>query len=381
MALEIAFELPYTEWGWKIGVYIAMIGIASGAYLTGYAADVLSRRRDAHEHGQVAKYGYLVGLVGLAIGPPVLLSHLATPFRAMLIPLTMSNLGSWMAIGSYLLIGFGLGAFLMFVWTAFGVDRPHRPTVEDVGEEVASDGGRDVVSDGGGDVTAEEGPAKTATGGEAGGVRGVADRVGLLDRLDALADYSRPSERVRLALGAVFAVFAAGVLLYSAMAYGSGATERVALWDKTFLIPVQVFGGLGAGLAASVGLAAAADRRVGRTIQNYALAAAGLLAATLVAVVATVTLLPEQVPAAAPAVENMLTTHAALFVGVAVVGGLVVPILLSVGAVLGQRRDALSPTAAATSYAAAGLLVIVGKVALALTYLLAAEFTPLPLPI
>jgi hypothetical protein len=124
-----------------------------------------------------------------------------------------------------------------------------------------------------------------------------------------------------------------------------------------------------------------ADRPVGRTVQSYALVAAGLLTATLVAVVATVTLLPSQVPAAAPAVQNMLSTHAALFVGVAVVGGLVVPILLSIGAVFGQRRDALSPTAAATSYVAAGLLVVVGKVALALTYLMAAEFTPLPLPI
>ncbi|WP_394739996.1 dehydrogenase [Natronococcus roseus] len=378
MATEIAFELPYTEWNWRIGVYIAMIGIAGGAYLTGYVADLLSARSNASEHGRIAKYGYLVGLLGLAIGPPVLLSHLATPFRAMLIPLTMTNLGSWMAIGSYMLLGFGLGSFLMFVWVAFGASRPHSPTVAE-GKEgtLAADGGRDVASDGG----AEDGPARAATGGTTGGIRGVLNRIGLLDRLDALADYTRPSEPIRLVFGGVFAIFAAGVLVYSAMAYGSGATERVALWDKTFLVPVQILGGLGAGLAVSVGLTAVADRSVGRTIQNYALGAAGLLAATLVAVLATVFLLPEQAPAAEPAVQNLLTTHATLFVGVAVIAGLVVPILLSVGTVVGQRRDAISRTAATASYALVGLLVVAGKVALALAYLLAAEFTPIPLPI
>ena len=366
--------------GWKVGFYVALIGIASGAYLTGYVADLLSWRRGAPEHGRIAQYGYLIGLVGIAIGPPVLLSHLATPFRAMLLPFTMTNLGSWMAIGSYMLMGFGLGTFLMFAWVAFGRERPHRASATRGGEEVAADGGEDIASDGGRDAT--DSPARAATGGATtGGVRGVANRVGLLDRLDGLADYTRPSEPIRLAIGAVFAFFAMGVLVYSAMAYGSGSTERVALWDKTFLIPVQILGGLGAGLTASIGLAAVADRSVGRTVQNYSLAASGLLVATLVAILATIFVLPGQDPAAAPGIENMLSTYALLFVGVAVVGGLVLPILLSIGAVLGQRRDALSSTGAMASLATAGLLVIVGKVALALTYLMAAEFTPMPLPV
>ncbi|AGB39051.1 hypothetical protein [Natronococcus occultus] len=375
MATEVVFELPYTQWDWRIGTYIALIGIASGAFLMGYFADVLSWRRGVREHGKIAQYGYLAGLIGLAIGPPVLLSHLATPLRALMLPVIMTNLDSWMAIGPYLLVVFGLGAVLMFLWVTFGEKRPHRPTAES-GESVAADGGRDVASDGG-----DPGTAEAATGGTAGGVRNVVRRVGLLDRLDALADYTRPSEPIRLVLGGVFAIFAAGVLVYSAMAYGSGMTERVALWDKTFLLPVQIFSGLGAGLAVTVGLTAIADRSVSRTVQNYALGAAGLLTATLVAVLATVLLLPEQVPAAEPAVGNLLTTHATLFVGVAVIGGLVVPILLSVGAVVGQRRAGLSPTAATASYAVAGLLVIVGKVALAIAYLLAAEFAPIPLPV
>jgi protein NrfD len=380
MPTEIAYDLPYSQWNWRIGLYIAMIGIAGGAYLTGYAADVLSARRGEREHGRIAKYGYLTGLLGLAIGPPVLLSHLATPFRAMMIPLTMTNLDSWMAIGSYMIMGFGLGAFLMFAWTAFGTDRPHGPDVTGrEGSTAAADGGRDMAADGG---NGSPGPASAATGGRTGGgVRSIANRTGFLDRLDALADYTRPSEPIRLGLGAVFAVFAAGVLVYSAMAFGSGSTERVALWDKTFLIPVQLLGGLGAGLAVSVGLTAIADRSVTRTVQNYSLAAAGLLAATLAAVLATVVLLPGQVPAAEPAVQNMLSTHATLFVGVAVLGGLAAPVLLLVGPVVGQRRSGLSPNAARGAYALAGLLAIVGKIALALTYLMAAEFTPLLLPL
>ena len=374
MAVEVTFELPYTQWDWKVAVYVAMLGIASGAYLSGFVADLLSRQRESSEYGQIAKYGYLTGLVGIAIGPPILLSHLATPLRAMVIPLTMTNFGSWMTLGAYMLGGLALGTLLMFAWTAFGRDRPHAPTAEDLEGGVAADGGSDVASDGG--------PAEAATGDQTtGGVRSVAARVGLLDRLDALADYTRPSEPVRLAIGALFGLFAAGVLLYSAMAYGSGPTERVPLWDKTFLIPVQIASGLGAGLVVAVGLTAIADRSVGRELQNGALAAGGLLVVALATVLATVFALPGQVPAAEPAVENMVSTYAWLFIGVAVIGGLVVPVVLTIGAAVGQRRGTLSPSAATASYAFAAALVIVGKIALALSYLLAAEFTPLPLPI
>ncbi|WIV66676.1 NrfD/PsrC family molybdoenzyme membrane anchor subunit [Natrialbaceae archaeon AArc-T1-2] len=375
MAVEIGFELPYTQWDWKVGFYIAMIGIASGAYLMGYVADVRSRRGE-RDHGRVAKWGYLTGLVGIGVGGPVLLSHLATPFRAMLVPLIMTNFGSWMAIGPYLLGPLALGALLMFVWVAFGRDRPHGPSVTTESEGVAADGGRDVSSDGGTDSD----PARAATGGQAGGIRRIFNRAGILDHLDALADRTRPTETVRLGVGALFGIFAAGVLIYSAMAYGTGMTDRVPLWDKTFLIPVQVLSGLGAGLAVAVGLATLEDRAVGRTMQEYALTASGLLVATLVAVLATVALLPGQVPAAEPAVDNMLSTYATLFVGGAVLVGLVVPILLLAGGALGQRRGALGQRGAATAFVAAGVLVIVGKITLALTYLLAAEFTPLPLP-
>ncbi|MDG5758601.1 dehydrogenase [Natronococcus sp. A-GB1] len=368
MATEVTFDLPYSQWNWQIGVYIAMIGIASGAYLMGYVADLLASRRDAHGHGQVAKYGYLVGLLGLVIGPPILLSHLATPFRAMLIPLTMTNFDSWMTIGAYLLGGLGLGAFLMFVWVAFGRNRPHAPERADSGA-VAADGGT------------ERDAARAATTDRTDGLRGVADRVGLLDLVDSLADTTRPSETVRLALGGVFSIAAAGVLIYSAMAYGSGMTERVALWDKTFLLPVQIFSGLGVGLAGAVGLAAVAGRNPGRAVRQYSLVIAGLLAATLAMVVATIVLLPGQSPAAEPGINNLLTTYAVPFVGLAVIGGLVVPILLSVGAVVGQRRDALSPTAATATYATVALLAVVGKISLALSYLLAAEFEPLILPL
>lgn len=369
MTLEIIFSEPYTQWDWKIGQYVALIGIAAGAYLTGYVADVLSRRYDSLGHSTVAKYGYLTGLLVMAVSPLIMLSHLATPFRAMALPLTMSNLGSWMAIGSYLLGGFALGAFLMFAWAAFGTGRPGAPSEANV----AADGG--TVTDGGTADTA------TGTGGSAEGFRGVADRVGLLDTLDSIADTTRPSEPVRLGLGALFAVFAAGVLLYSAEALGSGTTGRVALWDKTFLIPVQVLGGLGGGLAATVGLVTIVERSVGRTVQNYSLAAAGLLVVYLLGLVGTVLMLPGYNPDAAAGVQNLVGANAGLFVGVGVVAGIVVPVALIVGTVFGRRSGSLSPNAAAVSYALAAALVVAGKIAVGLSYILAAEFTPLPLPV
>ncbi|APX97025.1 dehydrogenase [Natronorubrum daqingense] len=373
MPTEVTYGLPYDQWNWRIGVYIAMIGLAGGAYLTGYVADLLAEKRDSRQYGQVATFGYLVGLGGLAIGPPILLSHLAAPFRAMMIPLTMTNLGSWMSIGAYMLMGFGLGTTLMFLWLAFGTNRPHVQTL-DSSNEVAADGGEDVAADGG--------PAKAATSDEtAGGFRGAANKVGLMNLLDSIADYTRPSRRNRLVVGALFGIFAAGVLVYSAMAYGSGSTERVALWDPTFLLPVQILTGLGAGLTIAVGLAALAERDVGRPIQNCSLGAAGLLAGGLVAVLATLFLLPEQIPEAQPAVDNLTSAYALEFVGIALVGGLLLPIVLSIAGTLGVRRDALSDSGAVGAYVAAAALVVAGKLALALSYLMAAEFTPMPLPV
>ncbi len=370
MVSEIIFHEPYTQWNWQIGQYVALIGIAGGAYLMGYIADVLSFRTGTREHSQLAKYGYLTGLLIMTVSPLVMLSHLATPFRAMALPLTMSNLGSWMAIGSYLLGGFAFGAFLMFAWTAFGKSRPGAPTKSNL----AADGGK--VTDGG---TAD---AATGTGGEVGGgFRGVADKVGVLGILDAFADRTRPSGPVRLGIGALFGITAAGVLLYSAMALGSGPTGRVALWDKTFLIPMQITSGLGAGLAVTVGLAALVERATGRTVQNYALVASGLLVVYLLTLLATIVLLPGHNPEAAPAVGNLTGDYAVMFVGFGIVGGIVLPVLLSVGAVFGNRNGSLSSNATVAALAAAGGLVIVGKLAVALTYLLAANFTPLPLPV
>lgn len=372
MAVEIAYELPYDDWGWKIGLYIALIGISGGAYLWGYVADFRSRNADSLEHGRVAKYGYLTGLLGLAIGPPVMLTHLATPVRAMILPMTMTNFGSWMTIGSYLIGSFVVGTFLMFAWTAFGAERPHRPAIADRSAEAATDGGRDVAAEGG--------TARAATGGTVDGVRGVVRRIGILGLLDDLADRTRPSESVRLAIGGVFAIVAAGVVLYSAMALGSGSMHRVPLWDKTYLVPVQLFSALGAGLFVAVGLAALESRRVGKPLQSYSLIAAGLLAVSLVAIVATVTLLPGESETAAASVDSMMTTYAWQFIGVALIGGIVLPIVLSVVAAFGRRTDSLSANAIVASYVAAAALVIVGKIALALTYLMAAEYTTLPLP-
>ena len=366
MPLEIIFQDPITQWNWKIGVYVALIGLAGGAYLTGYVSDLLADRSGSKTHGAVAKFGYLLGFLGAAIGGPVLLSHLATPFRAMMIPLTMTNLGSWMAIGSYLIMLFVVGTVLMFLWLAFGQERPYGAA------SAMPDGGREVASDGG-----DPGTAKAST---SGGFRGVAASVGLLGPVDSLADYTRPTKKVRFGIGGIFALIAAGVLLYSAMAFGEGSTGRVPLWDKTFLIPVQILSGLGVGLAASVGLTAAVDRSFGADLRKQATAAAGLLAGTLLALVATVLFLPGVREGAQPAVDNLLGANAVGFVGGALVAGLVVPIVLFGVGIYGGRSGSLSENGIASAYVAAAVLAVIGKILLALSYLLAAEFTPLPLP-
>jgi len=73
---------------------------------------------------------------------------------------------------------------------------------------------------------------------------------------------------------------------------------------------VQMLTGLGARLTVAIELTALENRSVGRTLQEYALGAAGLLTLGLLAVLATVALLPGQVPAAEPAVDVDWRVHA-----------------------------------------------------------------------
>lgn len=366
MATEIIFTEPYTQWDWRIAQYVALIGIAGGAYLTGYIADVLSSRTGSDEHTKIAKYGYISGVLIVGIAPPLMLTHLGAPFRAMALPLTMTNFASWMAIGSYILAAFAPGVILMFGWMIFGKKRPGARTRGGL----AADGG--TVPDGG---TAE---AATGTAGRAGAFRGVADKVGLLGVFDTIADKTRPSDPIRLGIGALVGVAAAGVLLYSAMALGSGKTVRVPLWDKTFLIPVQILGGIGGGVTVTLGLTALAERDLGATAGKYALAGVALLAAYLAAIVVTVLALPGHNPEAAPAVANLTGDYMAMFGGVGIAAGIVLPALLLL--VAGVRGRSLSSGATVGAYAGAAALVLVGKIAFALSYIMAANFTPLPLP-
>jgi len=379
MPFDILFTEPWGDWGWKVGVYVALLGLAGGAYIAAFGADLLAWRKDNPRLGSIAKYGYLSGLLALIVGPPVLLSHLATPFRAALIPLTMTNFGSWMTIGAYMIGGAAVGTIVMFGWTAFGTERPYRDP-ELKGRPIAADGG-DAATDGGREIADGGSPEAAAIDEPAGGLRVVAGKVGVLGLLDRLADVTRPSEPIRMALGGVFAIFAAGVLVYSAMAFGSGPEGRVALWNETFLLPVQILSGLGIGLGTAVGLTALLDGDTGRALQNYALATVGLMLATLLAVIATVTLLPSVEPAAEAGVANMLGEYALLFVGGAIVVGILVPVVLLLAAVFGERRGALSPTAARASYFIAAFILVPGQIMLAWVYLLAAEYTPLILPV
>ena len=366
MATEIIFTDPYTQWDWRIAQYVALIGIAGGAYLTGYIADVLSSRTGSDEQTKIAKYGYTVGLLIAAVAPPVMLTHLGAPFRAMALPLTMTNFASWMAIGSYILGAFVPGITVMFGWMVFGKERPN---IRRGG--LAADGG--TVPDGG---TAE---AATGTGGSVGAFRGVADKVGLLGIFDTIADKTRPSDPVRLGIGALVGVVAAGVLLYSAMALGSGKTVRVPLWDKMFLIPIQILGGLGGGVTVTLGLTALAERDLGAAAGKYALAGVALLAAYLVAIVVTVLALPGHNPEAAPAVANLTGDYMAMVGGVGSAAGIGLTALLLL--VAGVRGRSLSSGATVGAYAGAAALVLVGKIAFALSYIMAAEFTPLALPV
>lgn len=99
---QYAIELPgYQSWGIEIALYLFLGGVGAGALLTSAAA-LLSGREF-----KIAKAGAYLAPALLVAGSVLLLidlSGIGAMIRAVLVPLTFTNLTSWMAKGAWILL-------------------------------------------------------------------------------------------------------------------------------------------------------------------------------------------------------------------------------------------------------------------------------------
>lgn len=107
---ETYYERPAlkpSHWGWLVGSYYFVGGLAGAAQLIATAADLAGSSRDR----TVVRAGRYVALVGVLASPPLLIADLRTPARFYNM-LRIFRRTSPMSIGSWTLVVFGLSSTL-----------------------------------------------------------------------------------------------------------------------------------------------------------------------------------------------------------------------------------------------------------------------------
>ncbi len=97
-----------TQWGWPIALYLFLGGLGAGTLLVTALIDLKFKAL-----AKTVKWGAWAGVACLAVGTLLLLIDVTMPFRAIVLWQSFSNLGSWMAIGAWLL---GIGIVLGGIW-------------------------------------------------------------------------------------------------------------------------------------------------------------------------------------------------------------------------------------------------------------------------
>ena len=105
-----------SHWGWKVGTYIGLGGMAGSAQIVA----LLARGRD--RHGALRRQAHWLGSVASAVGAVLLVVDLKTPHRfANMLRIVRPT--SPMSLGTWILSGFGLASAVGTVAELFGARR------------------------------------------------------------------------------------------------------------------------------------------------------------------------------------------------------------------------------------------------------------------
>ena len=299
--------LPADYWDLSIPVYLFFAAVAGGAYLAGASACLVRSRGDSGPcclESEIARWGFMVATGSAAVAGLAVLSHLAVVYRAVLFPVYLTNFGSWITIGTWILVLLAIFAVVCLLLQLFG-------------ERAASESGVSLWP------------------------RVVVAKLGVLAFVDRLVDRVRPPMTVFAGLHVVGSLLALATIYTG---FELAIVETVPLWNQPVVLPLAF---LASGVAAGVGLTLAItmlfEREIGRVFGGYALAV-GVLSGVSLALVAYGwnTIATSDAPAAAASHSSL--TEGTLYLGVWLVAlGFVVALLA--GVVLGWAAltDRLSP--------------------------------------
>ncbi|MGM0372337.1 MAG: NrfD/PsrC family molybdoenzyme membrane anchor subunit [Halobacteriota archaeon] len=234
--------VPRVHWGPFIATYLFLGGVSGGSYVTSVIADLLQGRaaNDAERtsRGETARWGAILAILSIAIGTAALLSHLGAPLRALTFAWNFTNYGSWLVIGTWLIVVYSMLATIDAVWVLFG------------GEKKGATGGSYF-------------PRKIL-----GWIRIGGEPV-ILNVLDRFADITRPPGRLHPTLRVVGAFLGLGVIVYTSMLLSDLWT--CPLWNRTYLPPLFLMSGVSTGLAATVAMPTIFDGLT-ETVHQFSLA-------------------------------------------------------------------------------------------------------------
>lgn len=226
MAAGLAW-IDHKHWHLLTAIYLFFATLGGGAFLTGVVAYALGRDGDSAEPMAVARWAFLTAVVATAISAVSILAHLARPLVGLLFPFTLTNFGSWITRGTWILVSLAALSGLQTLWFHFG------------------DRARDA-----------EGPSAF--------LKTLAGVVGLQGLVDRLADATRPSGN------RYWAVTGVGSLVALATVYTGfelAVIRSVPLWNNPTVLPLLfIISGVASGAAAALALTVAFDGATDRLV-------------------------------------------------------------------------------------------------------------------
>ena len=93
-----------TVWGVLPALYLFLAGAAAGTFFVSAVLQIANDKR----YGRVSCVGFIASLGLLGAGLSCLVAETEKPLRALLLPVSFTNIGSWMTIGAWLLLAASL---------------------------------------------------------------------------------------------------------------------------------------------------------------------------------------------------------------------------------------------------------------------------------
>lgn len=223
--------MDHTHWHLLTALYLFFAALGGGAYLSGVVGYVLSRDGTDPEPMAFTRWAFLTAVVAVAVAGITILAHLARPIAGVLFPLTLTEFGSWITRGTWILVSLGVFSTLQVLWFHFG-ER----------------------------ARGAEGPSTFP--------RRIAGLLRLRAPLDGLADLTLPGR------GGYWIVTLLGALPALGTVYTGfelSVVESVPLWNNPTLLPLLfIASGVAAGAAASLALTVAFEGTTDRLVVGFA---------------------------------------------------------------------------------------------------------------